>query len=172
MKGLIHLYYGDGKGKTTAASGLALRAIGKGFKVAFVQFMKGNESGETEALNKLDGVQVFKSEKNYGFFRLMPKEEQDELTQVHNRIMEEGFQFVKDGGIIVFDEITHALNFGLVDEDKFRGLVIGRQENIEVIMTGRNPKGWLIEVSDYVTEMKKIKHPFDEGMGAREGIEL
>jgi len=172
MKGLIHLYYGDGKGKTTAASGLALRAIGKGFKVAFVQFMKGNESGETEILNKLDGVQVFKSEKNYGFFRLMPKEEQDELTQVHNRIMEEGFQFVKDGGIIVFDEITHALNFGLVDEDKFRGLVIGRQENIEVIMTGRNPKGWLVEVSDYVTEMKKIKHPFDEGMGAREGIEL
>ena len=172
MKGLIHLYYGDGKGKTTAASGLALRALGKGFKVAFVQFMKGNESGETDIFKKLDGVQVFKSEKDFGFFKLMPKEAQDELTQIHDNIVEEGFRFVKDGGIIVFDEITHAINFGLLNEDRFRELVIGRNENIEIIMTGRNPKGWIVEVSDYVTEMKKIKHPFDEGLGAREGIEL
>lgn len=172
MKGLIHLYYGDGKGKTTASVGLAIRAVGSGFKVAFVQFMKGSDTGEVTVLKSLDNVSVLRSERDFGFFRHMPKEIQDELTTIHNEIMEKGFDYVKDGGIVVFDELTHALNFGLLDEERFRELLLNRPENVEVVMTGRNPKMWLIETADYASEIRKIKHPFDEGMAAREGIEL
>lgn len=172
MKGLIHLYHGDGKGKTTAAVGLAVRAAGAGFKVAFVQFMKGNNSGEINILKSLENVEVYKSEKDYGFFRLMPKEVQDELTAIHNEIIEEGFKFVQDGGVVVLDEITHALNFGLIDNERVMELIDKKSENVEIVMTGRNPMAFLVDVADYVSEVKKIKHPFDKGISAREGIEL
>ena len=172
MKGLIHLYHGDGKGKTTAAVGLAIRAAGNGFKVVFVQFMKGSGSGEIKILESLENVQVLRSQKDFGFFRLMPEHVQKELTSIHNEILETGFEMIKEGGVIVLDEITHALNFGLIDGERVNILLSNKPENVEIIMTGRNPMGYLIDVADYVSEIKKIKHPFDQGIGAREGIEL
>ncbi len=172
MKGLVHLYYGDGKGKTTAAVGLSVRAAGRGLKVSFVQFMKGSQTGEIDILKKIDGIKVLRSEEDFGFFKHMPKEVQDNLTKVHNSILEEGFKFVENGGVIVLDEVTHAVNFGLIDEERLKSLILNRSEGTEVVMTGRNPRLWLIEEADYVCEIKNIKHPFDEGVGAREGIEF
>lgn len=172
MTGLTHLYFGDGKGKTTTAIGLAVRAAGSGMKVAFVQFMKGCETSEIEMLKYLPNIRVFRSHVDFGFFSTMSKEEKEYITQIHNKLMDEALEFIGVEGMLVLDEVAHAINFELINCKKVRGLVEEKPECIELVMTGRNPKDYLICAADYVSEIKKIKHPFDRGITARKGIEL
>ena len=172
MIGLTHLYFGDGKGKTTTAIGLAIRAAGSGMKVAIVQFMKGSKTSEIEMLKRLPNICVFRSDVDFGFFSTMSEDEKERITHVHNRLVDEAMEYIGQEGMLVLDEVTHAINFELIDCKKIRDFIEGKPQFIELVMTGRNPKDYLIEVADYVSEIKKLKHPFDRGINARKGIEL
>ena len=172
---MIHLYSGDGKGKTSIATGMAVRAAGAGRSVTLARFMKGGESAELAPLKKL-GVRVIEAEKEFPFFSQMTEAEKAEITTCHDRILAEVEQAVlapvESGQLIILDEITYPVSFGLIDIDKLKALLANVSEQVELVMTGRNPADFLIEAADYHTELLKIAHPYDKGIQARYGIEF
>lgn len=175
-KGLIHLYTGEGKGKTTAAVGLAVRAAGARKRVLFLQFMKGRDTGELHALDKLPGIEILRSEKDFGFYFQMTEEQKKELTLIHNGLLERALERTMAGeaDVIVLDEVTYPLNWKLLDEALLKRLLSRTDDKLhfpEIICTGRDPQEWILEQADYVTRMECVRHPFDRGIGAREGIE-
>ena len=167
-KGLMHLYWGDGKGKTTAAMGLALRALGQGFKVTVVQFLKSGTSGELESLRTL-GATVYSGKKGNHFFSKMSPEEQRENRKLYSSFLSEILE--NAGDLLILDEACGVWEYDLVDRDLLRRTVEGRPAGLEVVLTGRGPSEELISLADYVSEIQKIKHPYDQGLQAREGIE-
>ena len=198
---MIQLYTGDGKGKTTAAVGQAVRAVGSGYRVMFCQFMKGGETGELEVLKELSQVEIYRCEREFPFFNAMTDRDKEEITEIHNAIIRNiirrfdglnntGNLSVNGSGavglMVVLDEITYPLNWGLIDVSLFKDLVgkmkalyNGRSgdsgeeslSRIELVLTGREPDRFILENADYITEMKKLRHPFDCGIQARKGIE-
>lgn len=198
---MIQLYTGDGKGKTTAAVGQAVRAAGSGYRVIFCQFMKGGESGELEVLKELPQVEIYRCEREFPFFNAMTDRDKEEITEIHNEIIRniirrlDGLNNTGNistngsgaaGLMVVLDEITYPLNWGLIDVSLFKDLVgkmkalyNGRSgdsgeeslSRIELVLTGREPDRFILENADYITEMKKLRHPFDRGIQARKGIE-
>lgn len=173
MKGLVHLYCGDGKGKTTAAAGLSVRAAGAGFRVLFVQFLKGRPSGEIAVLSALPNVRVLRGKAGTAFSFQMTGEQKQAARAVHDRHLAEAVRAAGAGecDLLVLDEAVGALNKNLLDGALLRGLVLEKPEALELVLTGRNPPDWLVEAADYVSEIRKVKHPFDRGIPAREGIE-
>ena len=172
--GLIHLYSGEGKGKTTASIGLAIRAAGHKQNIIFSQFMKGTNSGELEILNSIPNITVLRSKKDFPFFSQMTEEDKKEITQIHNDILINIIDKVKTHQVdmIILDEITYPLSYGLVDETLVRNLLTLETNRPEIICTGRNPAGFLIEMADYHTIMECNKHPYiTNNVKAREGIE-
>lgn len=171
--GLMHLYYGDGKGKTTAAVGLAVRAAGTGKKVLFAQFMKSDKTGELAALKSLSCVTVLRGEKAFPFYRKMTEEDKVEQTRIHNRILEDILDMLQKNtyDVIVLDEITYPYEWELIDCEKVRELIQTAHGRAEVVCTGRNPDVFFLDYADYITEMKNIRHPYEKGIKAREGIE-
>lgn len=172
-EGLLHVYCGDGKGKTTAAVGLALRAAAAGEKVVFAQFMKGGRSGETELLARMEQVEVLKSEKRFPFYEHMSSEEKEELRKIHDGILETLTEKVKAGecGLVVLDEITYPWKWKLIDREKLKSFLQSARGRVEIVCTGRDPADFLLEEADYITEMKCVRHPFERGIPAREGVE-
>lgn len=190
---MIQIYHGDGKGKTTAAAGLAVRAAGSGLPVLFVQFLKDDTSGEIAMLRKL-GIQALHPSVFYGFVSRMNERELAEtrddcvdlLQRVctwikshispteagANEISRELTEAKVPQAVVVLDEILHAVNYDLVSQAALLELLQAYRTEVEFILTGRNPSTELLELADYVTEMKKQKHPFDKGVFARKGIEL
>lgn len=170
MRGYVQVYTGNGKGKTTAAFGLALRASGAGLKVFIGQFMKGGKSGETIAVDKyLDGITVKQyGRKNFTFKK--PEKEDIELSQ---KGLKEVSEVVKSGNydIVILDEANVATYFKLISVDSLLEIIKDRPENVEILITGRNANPKLMEVADLVTEMKEIKHYYRRGIKARPGIE-
>lgn len=173
-KGLIQVYTGDGKGKTTAALGQAFRAVGHGYKVYMVQFLKGGESGELNSAKRLaPEFKIFRFEKERGFFWTLGDEEKKELKAE----VAEAFEFISDAvqnhrcDILILDEIMGVLHNGLLDKDQVCHLLNKKPDGMEIILTGRDAPESVIRVAHLVTEMRPIKHPFDEGIGSREGIE-
>ena len=153
---MIHIYCGDGKGKTTASIGLAVRCGGYGKKVLFMQFLKGSYTGELEVLGKCENIKVMHSDK-------------ENIVKCHNENLQYALDNMNEFDMIVLDEIFASYNYDLVDKASVRNIV----ENYggELVMTGRNPDEWFCEKADYISEIKKIKHPYDKGIVAREGIE-
>lgn len=170
---MIHMYHGDGKGKTTAAVGLAIRMLGHGKKVYFAQCMKGGASGEVDVLLGLPGVTVRRLPREYGFYSELSRGEKDSMREEHDAILQEALSAAKQGAadLIVLDEITYPLQFDLVRRELVEELLWEASEEIEIVCTGRGPEEWMLEKADYVTEMKMEKHPFEAGMMAREGVE-
>lgn len=169
MKGFIHVYTGDGKGKTTAAIGLTVRAIGNGLKVLFVQFMKDAHTGELKILEKFpELVDIYCC--STGFIYDRPDKSQIEIVEKCLKDIEEKLK-KNDYDMIVFDELSVAINTGVLSRSDAERLIQLKSENTEVIITGRGAPQWLIEKADLVTEMKKLKHYFDRGIKARKGIE-
>ena len=166
--GLLHLYYGDGKGKTTAAMGLALRALGSGKRVIIVQFLKGGQSGEIPLLEQL-GATVYRGKAGQKFVFQMNKAEKAATRALQNQNLAAALAQPCD--MLVLDETLGAIEAGLLDEDVIAGFLQSRPEQLEVVMTGRYPSDRLVELADYVSRIDKVKHPFDKGIGARAGIE-
>lgn len=171
--GLIHVYCGDGKGKTSAAIGLAVRAAGAGLKVAFIQFLKGRQSGELNSFAALPNITVIREELSTKFSFQMNEKELAETAAVHVRYLETALALARGGkcDVLILDEAMGALSTKLLDENALRRLVDEKPEHLELVLTGRNPPQWILDKADYVSEVCKIKHPFDSGIAAREGIE-
>ncbi len=170
---MIHVYCGDGKGKTTCAFGLALRAIGRDKRIVIAQFLKGSESGEIIELEKNDLVRVFRLNKELPFtFQMTDAEKRDATTQ-HNRIFQKAIQFVNTGycDMLLLDELCSAIETDLIEKKYIEDFLKSLSKDVEVVITGRNPPKFILEKADYITEMKAIKHPFEKGVPAREGIE-
>jgi len=174
-KGLTHIYYGDGKGKTTAALGLAARASGCGKSVVIVQFLKDWKCGELESLALLPKVTVFRGKSSGGvFLRDMSNEDKAATKAIHDENFIKALELQKNGqcDLLVLDEAIDAYRLGVLDPKLFEGLVANKPATLELVITGHNPDARLLELADYVTEMVKHKHPFDIGVSARRGIEF
>ena len=173
MAGCVHVYCGDGKGKTTAAVGLAVRAAGRQKQVVVARFMKTDDSGEVPVLRLIPEICVLPCEKTFGFFFQMTEERKQEAAAYYDSLLTLAFETAKEkaADLLILDEIMASCNYKLVSEDKLLTLLHDRPEQLEVVMTGRNPSQKILETADYVSEICKKKHPFDAGIPAREGIE-
>lgn len=172
MSGLVHIYMGHGKGKTTAATGLAIRAAGRDKKVIFMQFLKGGESGEINILNKINNVEVIRNTKDFGFVKFLSDVELAELIAMQKNNYNNAISYAKDVDMIVFDEIFAAIKNNTFDKMVLHEFLNNKPKHLEVVLTGHDVDDDFIAKADYVTEMKKIKHPYDEGIKARIGIEM
>ena len=170
-KGLTQVYTGNGKGKTSAAFGLALRAIGRGLKVYVIQFIKGGfDYGELYVVKQLPNFKMAAFGRGK-FITEMPPTEQD--VKLAREALDLAQEVVSGGeyDIIVLDEINVALNLRLIGVDQVIHLIKNKPKHVELILTGRYAPPEVIEVADLVTEMREIKHPYTRGISPREGIE-
>ena len=169
---MIHIYCGDGKGKTTAALGLILRHVGAGGRPVLAQFLKSTPTGELAALKTL-GVPIYRNELPHGFFPNMSKEVKQQVKQMHNHTLSEVTRLARTNecSLVVLDELNAALSLELIDHDAVISLLDDHGE-AELVITGRNPCEEVLARADYVTEMKLIKHPYEKGAKARKGIEF
>lgn len=172
LQGFTHLYYGEGKGKTTAAAGLTVRAAGHGKRVLFLQFLKGQDSGEIHILKNIPSVTVKRGDCAKFTFQ-MTEQEKQAVTDFQNKMLSDAVRDVQDGtyDLLILDEILSAVNTNTVSEPLVQDLLTHKPERLELVMTGHNPKDYMMAQADYVTEMRKIKHPYDRGITARKGIE-
>lgn len=170
----VHIYCGDGKGKSTAAMGLALRAAGSGEKVLVTQFLKDGTSSELKILRKLPEIQVLTCEKKFGFIWNMTEEQKAQAKDAYEALFEKAVQIATEENIflLVMDEFIAAYNHGMIDQKKALTFLKERPNMLEVVLTGREPAPELVDLADYVSEIQKKKHPFDKGIPARKGIEL
>ena len=168
---MIHLYCGDGKGKTTAAMGLALRMAGRGKPVVIVQFLKGADSGERYALSLLPKVTLLPAPEHIKFpFQLTPEERAAEQRRSLRLIAQARTAAGEiPDGLLVLDEVCAAVNTGLLPLEEVLSCL--EAAACEVVLTGRDPAPELLARADYVTEMKKLRHPYDRGTAARQGVE-
>jgi len=193
---MIEIYCGDGKGKTTAAVGLSVRAAGHGIPVFFLQFMKDGGSGELVVLRNLPGVRVRYAQHFFGFFRSMSDEQRAEMKKQYQEMFDQAVSevyqeiSVHDGGaeppeqkaeskanaeiscVLVLDEVLHACNKGLLEESDLLAFLDHCPQQVEVVLTGREPSDELKKRADYISEIRKECHPYDRGVMAREGIEI
>ncbi|NMA06555.1 MAG: cob(I)yrinic acid a,c-diamide adenosyltransferase [Ruminococcaceae bacterium] len=164
----IHIYYGNGKGKTTAAVGLAVRASAHDFRVEFNGFLKKDVGGENSVLAKL-GVNC--SFLDPGTFTwLLKEDEKIELAAKAEKYLSEISERAKNSDLIVLDEVLDAVSFGFLEESSLLRF-LDENPHSEIVLTGRIASPALMKKADYITEMLPIKHPFDKGIMAREGIE-
>ena len=185
---MIQLYHGDGKGKTTAAVGICVRARGHNIPVVFAQFLKDGSSGEIKMLKQL-GVKVMLPDTFFGFVRSMSEEQLQKTKEDYagflNDIEREAYSRIRDNDssasdenmqavycVLVLDEVVHACNNGLVNEKEMLAFLGRIKHKTEVILTGRNPSADIENAADYCTSFQKEKHPFDLGVTARIGVEL
>ena len=169
---MIHIYCGDGKGKTTAALGLICRHVGAGGSAVFAQFLKSLPTGELATLKRL-AVPVYRNELPHGFFPNMSEEMKQTVRNMHDRTLAEVTQLARANvcSLLVLDELCAALSLGLIDREAVLAL-LDDHGNAELVITGRNPDEALLARADYVTEMKLVKHPYEKGVKARKGIEF
>ena len=172
MPGLIHIYCGDGKGKTTAAVGLAVRAAGAGKKVVFTQFFKDGSSSEIKVLQGVENIQVMHSDTVRGFWKRMTDEQKARVSEDYTRLFSDVTRLAMEADLLVLDEIISACNHAAVAEVAVADFLRSKPERLEVVLTGRDPSECLLRLADYVTQMQKIKHPYDRGIAARKGIEF
>lgn len=164
---MLHLYWGNGKGKTTAAMGLALRALGHGRRVVIVQFLKDGTSGEIAPL-RAAGAAVHACP-NAKFTWLMDEADKAAAREASARAL--GQALAEPFDLLVLDEACAALKSGILDETLLRRAVAFAKNGREVVLTGRDPAPWLQDAADYSTEMRAHRHPYADGVAAREGVE-
>ena len=172
-RGLVHIYSGDGKGKTTSAVGLAARALGRGLKVCYVSFHKRPEKygySEMETL-RLAGALILNRAKGHPKLdrTIDPVENSREVKAAIEEITE--LINSQPFDLLILDEIIISVRDSYIQEDRVLEFIANKPKSMELVMTGRGVTDALIEVADYVSNITKIKHPFDRGIGSREGIE-
>jgi len=170
-KGYIHIYTGPGKGKTTAALGLGLRAAGAGFKVHMIQFMKGRRYSEIDAIENLPNFTISQHGRDEFVSKNKPEQIDIDLAQ-------EGLTQAKDivknakYDMIILDEINVAIDYELIPLNDVMKLIEEKPEKLELVLTGRDVHPELVKIADVVTEMLEIKHPYQQGVTARKGIDF
>jgi len=172
MPGLIHVYCGDGKGKTTAAAGLAVRAAGAGKRILFAQFFKDGSSSEINILKTVENIKVVHCKTVRGLWRQMNDDQKAQACEDYTKYLTDVFALAKDADLLVLDEIISACNHGTVSETSVLDFLRSKPKDLEVVLTGRKPSEAILTLADYVSEIRKIKHPYDNGIAAREGIEF
>ncbi len=163
---MLHLIIGEGKGKTSAAAGMALRAAGHGKTVMFAQFLKDGSSGEVGVLRGIDGVTVITQTVDHGFLFRMNEAQKREAAADHAAMLKTISE--TPAFLTVLDEVLHALKGGLISREQLEPLL---DREGELVMTGYDPPEWLTARADYISEIRKLKHPYDKGLTAREGVE-
>ncbi|MCX7769880.1 MAG: cob(I)yrinic acid a,c-diamide adenosyltransferase [Proteobacteria bacterium] len=174
-KGLIHVYTGEGKGKSTAAFGLVIRALGHKKKVAIFSFLKDSKTkyGEMEAFARLFPELIY-----IRFENASPLFDKNVTMEGLKKSVDESFEkaleIIKEKNIelAVFDELNICMKYGYIDNNKVLDFLKNKPEELEVVITGRDAVEELINIADYVTEMRMIKHPYNRGIKARKGIEF
>ncbi len=172
---MIIVNTGNGKGKTTAALGLALRAWGQGMRVLILQFIKGNcHYGELDALRALPPGRIEIAKLGRGFTRRDTGVTKEEHLKAIKNGLQRARQEIKSGrwDMIILDEINYALKFGLVEKEEVLSLLREKPEKLHIVLTGRDAAPEVVKIADLVTEMKEIKHPFQKGVKAQKGIEF
>ncbi|MDR0396311.1 MAG: cob(I)yrinic acid a,c-diamide adenosyltransferase [Oscillospiraceae bacterium] len=169
----LHLYTGEGKGKTTAAMGLALRALGHGRRVLIAQFLKDGKSGEIAALKQFRGARIARVTPAKKFTFMMTPEELDETRRVHADEVEKLIELAnaEKPRMLVLDELAMAVYLNVLDETGATRLIDTALAHGETVVTGRYAPQSIVDRADYHTEMVKLRHPFDEGLQARPGVE-
>ncbi|MBC7764909.1 MAG: cob(I)yrinic acid a,c-diamide adenosyltransferase [Hyphomonadaceae bacterium] len=173
--GLVHIYTGDGKGKTTAAIGQGIRCAGNGKKVIMVQFLKSGKSGELNLCERIkDSFEIVRFDKTAGFFWQLDDAQKDEVKKNVTRSLQYIEKVMKSNScdLLILDELIGVIKNGLIDVQEMTALLQNKPMAMELILTGRQAPDYLIARADYVTEMVPIKHPFEQGIPAREGIEF
>lgn len=171
--GCVHIYCGDGKGKTSAALGLALRAAGRGKRILIVRFLKNEDSGEVPVLRSIPGIAVIPCDREFGFVFRMKEEERAEAAEYFQTQFDRACRLALEEkqDVLILDEIMAACHYGMVREEGVRRFLEQRPAAMEIVLTGRDPSAGLLEMADYVSEICMRKHPFEKGIPAREGIE-
>ena len=171
-RGYIQIYTGNGKGKTTAALGLAFRAMGRGLKTYFGQFIKGQKYGEIEAARGSDGMSTLEQYGRDTFLHASKKHSlkdremvQEGLSRARNAMLSGNYD------IVVLDEIITSLHFKLISLEELLRFIAGKPSNVELVLTGRHAPQKLLDTADLVTRMSEIKHYYKKGVSARNGIE-
>lgn len=170
-KGYIHVYTGPGKGKTTAALGLGIRAAGAGMKVHMVQFMKGRRYSEIDTIEYIKNFTI----SQHGRDEFVSKEKPD---QIDIDLAQKGFKFTKEivnngnYDVIILDELNVAVDYNLISLKDVINLLEKKPEKLELILTGRNAHPEIVRNADLVTEMLEIKHPYQQGVTGRKGIDF
>lgn len=171
--GCIHIYCGNGKGKTTTGMGLCTRAAGYGYKVLIYQFMKNNNTSERNILTKVPNITFIDGLESEKFSFQMSEDEKTERKKYYETQFEivtkiaaaEGFD------VLFMDELIYTIGNGLFDEAILLNYLKNKPPHLEIILTGQNPSDALVNAADYVSEIQKRKHPFDRGLKSRKGIE-
>lgn len=169
-KGMTHIYTGEGKGKTTAATGLAVRALGQRQRVGFFQFLKNGISGEVVSLAKLGAITVCPETKK--FIWNMDEDERAACAQKQQETFRRAIAMADQFDLIVLDEVISAVDAGLLGAEEVLDFIKNRPENLELVLTGRGDISPFRDCCDYITEMKLVAHPFEKGQTARKGIEF
>lgn len=169
--GKIHLYYGDGKGKTTAAVGQVVRAAGAGLRVLVFQFLKDNGSSERKILEELPRVTCLPGREPVKFVSRMNGPERAEMRHYNNKALDEIVKFCAPFDVLLLDEALCAVQLGVLSEEKLLSFLKHKPRGLEVLLTGHEASEAMLEAADYATMLTKIKHPYDKGVTAREGIE-
>ena len=164
---LIHYYYGDGKGKTSAAIGACIRAAGAGLQCAVIQFLKNGSSSEIGILRRLGIPVTACSFRGVRFFRDMSAQEQQSVISEHNANLQQLLSVKTD--FIVLDELGDAIRRQAVDPELVRQVL--SLADCEIIITGHKPVSEITEIADYITEFRSVRHPYENGIAARKGIE-
>ncbi|MDO4345415.1 MAG: cob(I)yrinic acid a,c-diamide adenosyltransferase [Eubacteriales bacterium] len=171
--GLVHIYCGDGKGKTTTGMGLCVRAAGYGYRVLIYQFMKNNRTSERKVLEKVENITIIDGLEEEKFSFQMTEKEKEERRLFYGRQLERVIREAKEGqyDVLFLDEVIYTIRAGLLEEKRVVDFLDHKPQTLEVIMTGQGPGEELIKRADYVSEICMRKHPFQKGQPARDGIE-
>ncbi|MCR4998620.1 MAG: cob(I)yrinic acid a,c-diamide adenosyltransferase [Lachnospiraceae bacterium] len=181
---MIQIYCGDGKGKTSAGIGAAVRAAGHHIPVVYAQFLKDDASGEISVLRDIPGIAVLHAAHHFGFWKSQSEEEREitraeaagllqQVQDTMNRAMKRRPDADAEVDcLVVLDEVIGAVGNGVLEEDALLSFLRSLEEDVEVILTGRNPSNTLQSLADYVSEIHAVKHPYDKGISARIGVEL
>lgn len=173
-KGLIHIYFGDGKGKTSAALGLAMRALGHGLSVKFYQFMKCTPTGELNSLKKHERISVIRADGvSSKFLWEMSDAEKAECLDAQQQLFDSACDAAqsRENDVVILDEILNAVDIGAISEAELKYLMTRKNGGTELVLTGRHASRELTSLADYVTQFVKVSHPHDSGAHARRGVE-
>jgi len=174
-KGLTHIYYGNGKGKTTAALGLALRAAGCGKNVIIIQFLKDWKCGELNSLEHIANITVLgRKDIGGGFIKDMDEKAKSVLKGEYDEILKSALKLQEEGrcDLLILDEALDAYQLGVIGSELFEDILANKPEALELVITGHMADEKLLTHANYVTQMIKHKHPYDEGIQARRSIEF